>query len=116
MQYASDSMAEHSVSSNPESKPVTDRKGNRVHPGDIVMIPCRVVGIDSHIHEFYNVMLKTIEPMYPSKSETPIILNVNQVELLEPLGHSDPSMDVQQAIEESRLVSDSAASMKAYGG
>jgi hypothetical protein len=78
----------------------TDRRGKKLRPGDIVCIPCVVMGIDPH-PEFINVMLETCEPAFPGEAKTPLLMNARQTDLIEARGESDPDMNVRRAIEES---------------
>lgn len=76
-----------------------DRKGNKLHTGDIVHIPCVVVGIDPH-PEFINVMLQTLEPVPPTDRKRDILINSQLTELVESLGESSSDIDVTTAINE----------------
>lgn len=61
-----------------------DRKGNYLVPGDIVMIPARVIGTYAH-DEYCNVSLETVELLYPGIRTSHISLNSKQVDKVEPL-------------------------------
>lgn len=80
-----------------------DRTGKRLHVGDIVNIPAQVTGLDCH-EEFINCALSTLEPIKDGGEKTPLLLNTRQVELLLPLGQSNPDLNVQKAVSDSRIV------------
>lgn len=79
-----------------------DRKNNKLHPGDLVMIPCIIKGIDKH-STYINLAVETAEGRYPDGKKDLIQINARQTELLKPLGHSDPDMDVTQALSDSAI-------------
>ena len=61
----------------------SDRKGQTVKIGDLVMIPAVVTEIRPN-DEFLNVTVDTLEPMHPAPHKTAIILNAHQVEVVHP--------------------------------
>lgn len=61
----------------------SDRKGEPVRVGDFVMIPAVVTEIHSQ-DEFINVVMETMDPMYPARHKTQIILNAHQIEVVHP--------------------------------
>lgn len=77
-----------------------DRKNNRLRPGDLVMIPGIVKGIDKH-STYVNIVIETSEGRHPDGRKELIQINARQVELISASGHSDPDMDVTAAISES---------------
>lgn len=81
----------------------TDRKGRKLHIGDVVHIPATITGIDKH-DEFYNVALETVETMHPANHRTSLLLNAKQVELVAALGDSQTDIDVHKALSDSRIV------------
>lgn len=80
----------------------TDRNNKKLHPGDIINIPCLVKGIDPHA-EYLNLAVETLEGRYPDGRKELLYINARQTELVKPLGHSDPDMDVAKIMSDSAI-------------
>lgn len=74
-----------------------DRKGRRIHVGDIVSVPCVVKGVDQTGTPL-SVLVETLVP----GGEIPrqMLFNANQVEITESLGESALDIDVKTAISD----------------
>ena len=80
-----------------------DRKGKKIHVGDIVDLPCRVLGIDKNT-DFLNVFVETQEPMLGGDTKTKMFLNARQLELVYTLGESALDIDVETALSDSAML------------
>jgi hypothetical protein len=58
-----------------------DRDGIELHPGDIVSLPCKITGVDSH-DEYINTALETVDPVFPENVRRHVLVNAKQVVLL----------------------------------
>lgn len=56
-----------------------DKNGQLLEVGDMVLIRCTVSEVYA-THEFCNVQVRPVEPMYPSNRHDAITLNAKQVE------------------------------------
>ncbi len=58
-----------------------DKNGHVLNEGDLVSIPARVTSVMSTDGDAWsNVIVETVEPMYPGDTKTTISLNAKQVE------------------------------------
>jgi hypothetical protein len=71
-----------------------DKNGQVLNEGDLVSVSARVKSISTG-EEYCNVMLETVEPMYPGDSSIVLSLNAKQVELVE---RPSPADAVAQAV------------------
>ncbi len=89
-----------------------DRFGKKLHPGDIVAIPCTVKGIDKH-SDYINLAVETIEGRHPDGKKETFLINAREVELVKSIGESDPALDVDSVLFpiKAKVESDSCGSM-----
>jgi hypothetical protein len=79
-----------------------DRKGQALRPGDVVNVPCRVVGLTPGT-DLLNIALETLELSPLTKLLSAIVtLHAAQVELACALGTSDPEATVERALSDVR--------------
>lgn len=57
-----------------------DMNGKVLQVGDLVSVPCRVKAIQL-TEEFCNVTLVTVNPMYPSRDPSTLVVNARQVKV-----------------------------------
>jgi hypothetical protein len=57
-----------------------DRNGVELHVDDYVYIVCKVTAVQP-THEYCNVNLETVEPMFPGTYKSTLTLNARQVVL-----------------------------------
>lgn len=88
-----------------------DRKNHKLHPGDVVMIPCVVLGIDKHA-EYINLALESVEGRYPDGKKEMFLVNARQTELIEAVGHSDAEIDVEKAMIDSGVLQHEGSGLK----
>lgn len=59
-----------------------DINGTEIAPGDLVMIPCRVVSVqETEDGKYCNVNVETVHPMPPYEKGQVIVLNTQQTVL-----------------------------------
>lgn len=78
-----------------------DRRGQKLHVGDIVSVLCTVKGIDRE-----GKLGLLVETVIPSTGEThrQLLFNCEQVELVQALGDSALDIDVRTALSDSGLL------------
>ena len=59
-----------------------DINGNKISKGDIVTVEFEVTDVTSEGEELCNLIVKTVQPMYPNYNKTFVSLNAKQVSLL----------------------------------
>jgi hypothetical protein len=82
-----------------------DRKGKKIHVGDVVNVPCVVRGI-TQVPYGYNVLLEPLEALSDTQnsSRPEMLVNARQVELVNSIGESALDIDVGQALSDRAML------------
>jgi hypothetical protein len=78
-----------------------DRRGKKLHTGDIVTIPCVIRGIDKH-SEYINLAVETLEGRYPDGKHEQFFINAREVQFVQSGGGiSATDIDVDAVLRDS---------------